>query len=39
MNEQQRLNDFIYDIILIDGMSFVVDNFIALRETYYAQKQ
>ena len=39
MNQtQERLNDYIYAYILKNGMDYVVDHYIILREEYYVMK-
>jgi hypothetical protein len=40
MNNQSynQLNDYVYAVIVINGIAFVVDNYIQLREDYYQQK-
>lgn len=37
-NQQYRLNDFIVQVIERNGIEYTINNYLALRDQYYAQK-
>jgi len=38
MDTTLRLNDFIVEVIQSNGIFYAVDNYLSLREAYYAQQ-